>query len=71
MFESILEDIAQTTNEIDYNDAWVLNAKAEKNTEFCRKVQGYINDYERAVASGDEDAMFEAGKQLSVLACEC
>ena len=71
MFEERLEDVAQLTGEIDYGDAWKLDAKATKDKEFRQKVRAALNDYDDAVVEDDEDGMAAAGKKLKELVKEC
>jgi hypothetical protein len=70
MFEERLEDVAQTTGTIDYSDAWKLNAHAEADKDFRKKVRAALALYEDAAIEGDEVVMEEAGNQLKVLAKE-
>lgn len=66
-FESDLEDIAQTSGEIDYNDAWKLN-DAAKDRAFRKKVRDLIADWRGAAEDGDDDGMTNAAKALKTLA---
>lgn len=66
-FESDLENIAQTSGEIDYNDAWKLD-DAAKDREFRKKVRDLIGDWRSAAEDGDDDGMANAAKALKALA---
>jgi len=70
MFEERLEDVAQTTGTIDYRDAWKLNAQAEADKDFRKKVRATLALYEDAAIEGDEVVMEEAGNQLNALVKE-
>ena len=71
MFEERLEDVAQLTNEIDYNDAWALDQKASEDKDFREKVRAALDEYDDAVAEDDQDGMDAAGKKLKELVKEC
>lgn len=71
MFEEKLEDVAQITNEIDYNDAWAIDMKATDDLEFRKKVRAVLAEYDDAIAEGDQDGMDAAGRKLKELAKEC
>ena len=71
MFEERLEDVAQLTNEIDYNDAWALDQKASEDKDFREKVRAALGEYDDAVAEDDQDGMDAAGRKLKELAKEC
>jgi hypothetical protein len=71
MFESKLEDIAQLTNEIDYGDAWKLNAKAEADKEFRKKLRDLIGEYDDAAFDDNQDGMEAAGRKIKELVAEC
>lgn len=71
MFEERLEDVAQLTNEIDYNDAWALDQKASENKDFREKVRAALDEYDDAVAEDDQDGMDAAGRKLKELVKEC
>lgn len=71
MFEERLEDVAQLTNEIDYNDAWALDQKASEDKDFRKKVRAALDEYDDAVAEDDQDGMDAAGKKLKELVKEC
>lgn len=71
MFEERLEDVAQLTNEIDYNDAWALDQKASEDKDFREKVRTALDEYDDAVAEDDQDGMDAAGKKLKELVKEC
>lgn len=71
MFEERLEDVAQITNEIDYNDAWALDQKASEDKEFREKVRAALDEYDDAVAEDDQDGMDAAGRKLKELVKEC
>ena len=70
MFESRLEDVAQTTGTIDYGDAWKLNEHANADKNFRKKVREALALYEDAAIEGDAVVMEEAGNQLKVLVKE-
>lgn len=70
MFEERLEDVAQTTGTIGYRDAWKLNAQAEADKDFRKKVRAALALYEDAALEGDEVVMEETGNQLKVLVKE-
>lgn len=67
-FESDLENIAQTSGEIDYGDAWKLNGAAAKDPEFRKKVRNLIGDWRSAAEDEDDDEMTKAAKALKALA---
>lgn len=67
-FESDLENIAQTSGEIDYADAWKLNRAATKGSEHRKNVRNLIGDWRSAAEDGDEDGMTKAAKALKALA---
>ena len=71
MFEERLEDVAQLTNEIDYNDAWALDHKASEDKDFREKVRAALDEYDDAVAEDDQDGMDAAGRKLKELVKEC
>ena len=71
MFEERLEDVAQLTNEIDYNDAWALDQKASEDKDFREKVRAALDEYDDAVAEVDQDGMDAAGRKLKELVKEC
>lgn len=71
MLESRLEDVAQLTNEIDYNDAWTLKKKASEDKAFRKKVLAALNKYDHAAEEDDQDGMDAAGKRLKKLVKEC
>jgi phage-related protein len=71
MFEERLEDVAQLTNEIDYNDAWALDQKASEDKDFREKVRAALDEYDDAVAEDDQDGMDAAGRKLKELVKEC
>ena len=71
MFEERLEDVAQITNEIDYNDAWALDQKASEDKDFREKVRAALDEYDDAVAEDDQDGMDAAGRKLKELVKEC
>lgn len=71
MFEERLEDVAQLTNEIDYNDAWALDQKASEDKDFREKVRAALDEYDDALAEGDQDGMDAAGRKLKELVKEC
>ena len=71
MFEERLEDVAQITNEIDYNDAWALDQKASEDKDFREKVRAALDEYDDAVAEYDQDGMDAAGRKLKELVKEC
>lgn len=71
MFAERLEDVAQLTNEIDYNDAWALNKKATDDKEFRKKVRAALDEYDDAVVEDDQDGMDAAGQKLKELVKEC
>ena len=66
-YESDLEDIAQSSGEIDYGDAWKLNGAA-KNPELRKKVRDLIMDWRGAAEDGDDEEMTKAAKALKALA---
>jgi hypothetical protein len=71
MFEARLEDVAQLTGELDYDDAWKLNKKATDDPEFRKKVRAILNEYDDAVEMDCEDDMDAAGMKLKELVNEC
>ena len=71
MFEERLEDVAQLTNEIDYNDALALDQKASEDKDFREKVRAALDEYDDAVAEDDQDGMDAAGRKLKELVKEC
>ena len=71
MFEERLEDVAQLTNEIDYNDAWALDQKASEDKDFREKVRAALDEYDDAVDEDDQDGMDAAGRKLKELVKEC
>lgn len=68
MLESRLEDVAQLTGEIDYNDAWSLNKKATEDKAFRLKVRAALDEFDDAGEEDDQDGMDAAGKKLKELA---
>lgn len=66
-YESDLEDIAQSSGEIDYDDAWKLN-RAAKDPELRKKVRDLIMDWRSAAEDGDDEEMTKAAKALKTLA---
>ena len=67
-FESDLENIAQTSGEIEYDDAWKLNRSATKDPELRKKVRNLIGDWRSAAEDEDNDEMTNAAKALKALA---
>ena len=67
-YESDLEDIAQTSGEIDYGDAMALNRAAAGDGEIRKKVRDLIMDWRSAAEDGDEEEMTKAAKALKTLA---
>lgn len=67
-FESDLENIAQTSGEIEYDDAWKLNRSAAKDPELRKKVRNLIGDWRSAAEDEDNDEMTKAAKALKALA---
>lgn len=67
-FESDLENIAQTSGEIEYDDAWKLNRSAAKDPELRKKVRNLIGDWRSAAEDDADDEMTKAAKALKTLA---
>lgn len=67
-YESDLEDIAQTSGGLDYNDVWRLDAATSKDKEIRKKVRSLIMDWREAAEDGDEAAMDDVAKELKALA---
>ena len=67
-YESDLEDIAQTSGEIDYGDAMALNRAAAGDREIRKKVRDLIMDWRGAAEDGDEEEMTKAAEALKTLA---
>ena len=67
-YESDLEDIAQSSGEIDYGDAMALNRAAAGDGEIRKKVRDLIMDWRSAAEDGDEEEMTKAAKALKTLA---
>lgn len=67
-FESDLEDIAQTSGEIEYDDAWKLNRATANDPKLRKKVRNLIGDWRSAAEDGDDDEMTKAAKALKTLA---
>lgn len=67
-FESDLENIAQTSGEIEYDDAWKLNRATTNGPELRKKVRNLIGDWRSAAEDEDDDEMTKAAKALKALA---
>lgn len=67
-YESDLENIAQSSGEIDYGDAMALNRAAAGDGEIRKKVRDLIMDWRGAAEDGDEEEMTKAAKALKTLA---
>lgn len=67
-YESDLEDIAQSSGEIDYGDAMALDRAAAGDGEIRKKVRDLIMDWRSAAEDGDDDEMTKAAKALKALA---
>ena len=67
-YESDLEDIAQSSGEIDYGDAMALDRAAAGDGEIRKKVRDLIMDWRSAAEDGDDEEMTKAAKALKTLA---
>lgn len=67
-YESDLEDIAQSSGEIDYGDAMALDRAAAGDREIRKKVRALIMDWRGAAEDGDDEEMTKAAKALKTLA---
>lgn len=67
-FESALENIAQSSGEIDYGDAMALDRAAAGDKEIRKKVRDLIGDWRGAAEGEDDDEMTKAAKALKALA---
>lgn len=67
-YESDLEDIAQSSGEIDYGDAMALDRAAAGDREIRKKVRDLIMDWRGAAEDGDDEEMTKAAKALKTLA---
>lgn len=66
--EGRLEDVAQVTGALTYNDAWRLDNAAEGDKELRKKVLGLLGEFDDAAYDGDEAAMENIAKKLKELA---
>lgn len=67
-YESDLENIAQSSGEIDYGDAMALDRAAAGDREIRKKVRDLIMDWRGAAEDGDDEEMTKAAKALKTLA---
>lgn len=67
-FESDLENIAQSSGEIDYGDAMALNRAAAGDKEIRKKVRDLVMDWRNAAEDADDADMTKAAKALKTLA---
>jgi len=67
-FESDLENIAQSSGEIDYGDAMALNRAAAGDKEIHKKVRDLVMDWRNAAEDADDADMTKAAKALKTLA---
>lgn len=66
--ESALEEVAQVTNILTYNDAWRLSDAADDNKELRQKVRSLLNDFEDAAYEDDDVGMNNIARKLKELA---
>lgn len=64
----LLEEVAQVTGVLTYKDAWRLDAAADDDKGFRKKVRDLLNDFEDAAYDGDEAEMENVAKKLKELA---
>lgn len=64
----LLEEVAQVTGALTYSDAWRLDAAADDDKEFRKKVRDLLHDFEDAAYDGDEAEMKNVAKKLKELA---